>query len=98
MGTALKSPPVLIPEVVRGLGRRARNVDLNVREGRFQRWLALAAGLSSVASGLEVTYMHYRGSYSRGVMYTPVIMSAVLFGAGVWAFRSRRAARTVLPR
>jgi hypothetical protein len=30
-------------------------------------------------------------------MYTPVIMSAVLFGAGVWAFRSRRAARTVLP-
>lgn len=94
---ALKSQPVLIPEVVRDLGRSARRVNLNIREGRFQKWLALAAGLSSVVSGLEVTYMHYRGSYSRRVMYTPVIMSAVLFGAGAWAFRSRRAARTVLP-
>jgi hypothetical protein len=94
---ALKSQPVLIPEVVRGLGRSARPVDLNIREGRFQKWLALAAGLSSVLSGLEVTYMHYRGSYSRRVMYTPVIMSAALLGAGVWAFRSPRAARTVLP-
>ncbi len=41
--------------------------------------------------------MHYRGSYSRRVMYTPVILSAALLGAGVWAFRSRRAAKTVLP-
>jgi len=95
--TAVKTRPVHIPEVVRGLGRSARRVDLNIREGRFQKWLALAAGLSSVLSGLEVTYMHYRGSYSRRVMYTPVIMSAALLGAGVWAFRSRRAARTVLP-
>ncbi len=88
---------VLIPEVVRGIECGAREVDLRVREGRFQKWLALAAGLSSALGGLEVSYMHYRGSYSRRVMYTPVIMGAALFGAGVLAFRSRRAARTVLP-
>ena len=70
---------------------------MRVREGRFQRWLALAAGLSSALSGLEVGYLHYRGSYSRRVMYTPVILSAALLGAGVWAFRSRQVAKTVLP-
>ena len=88
---------VLIPEVVSRLEQGVKDIDMRVREGRFQRWLALAAGLSSALSGLEVGYQHYRGSYSRRVMYTPVILSAALLGAGLWAFRSRRAAKTVLP-
>ena len=71
--------------------------DLDIREGRFQRWLALIAGASSVLSGIEVTYEHYKGSYSRRIMYTPVILSAALTAAGVAGFFSRRAARTVLP-
>lgn len=67
-----------------------------IREGRFQRSLALLTAATSVFSGLEVAYEHYRGSYSRRVMYTPVILSGVLAIAGVAAFFSRRAARTVL--
>ena len=79
------------------LERDAREVDLDIREGRFQRWLALIAGLSSVLSGIEVTYEHYRGSYSRRVMYTPVILSGALAAGAFAGFFSRRAARTVLP-
>ncbi len=75
----------------------AHEVDERVREGRFQRWMALIAGLSSALSGLEVTYEHYRGSYSRRVMYTPVILSGLLTVTGLAAFRSRRVARTILP-
>lgn len=75
----------------------AEFADEHIREGRFQRSLALIAGLSSVLSGLEVAYEHYRGSYGHRVMYTPVILSGALLGAGVWAFKSKRAARTVLP-
>ncbi len=71
--------------------------DEDIREGRFQRSLSLIAGLSSVLSGLEVTYEHYRGSYSRRIMYTPVLLSAGLLGAGLWSFKSKRAAQTVLP-
>jgi hypothetical protein len=71
--------------------------DVIIREGRFQRWLALAAGLSSALGGLEVGYLHYRGSYSRRVMYTPLVLSVALSGAGISAFWSRRAAKTVLP-
>jgi hypothetical protein len=69
----------------------------HVREGRFQRSLALIAGLSSALSGLEVAYEHYRGSYSNRIMYTPVILSQALLAAGVYATMNRRAARTILP-
>jgi hypothetical protein len=68
----------------------------HVREGRFQRSLALLTAATSVISGLEVAYEHYRGSYSRRVMYTPVILSVLLAMAGLAGFFSRRAARTVL--
>ena len=37
----------------------------HIREGRFQRSLALTAGLSSAIAGLEVAYEHYRGSYGQ---------------------------------
>ncbi len=74
----------------------ARIAANHIREGRFQRSLALLSAATSIISGLEVAYEHYRGSYSRRVMYTPVILSGLLAIAGVAAFFSRRAARTVL--
>jgi hypothetical protein len=74
----------------------AESVDEHIREGRFQRSLSLLAGVSSLVTGLEVGYEHYRGSYSRRVMYTPVALSFLLFAGGVAGFFSRRAARRVL--
>lgn len=84
-----------------GLAVRHARQDLeivadHIRDGQFQRSLSLLTAATSVLSGLEVAYEHYRGSYSRRVMYTPVIMSAVLALAGVAGFFSRWAARTVL--
>jgi hypothetical protein len=67
-----------------------------IREGRFQRSLSLLTAGTSIASGLEVAYEHYRGSYSRRVMYTPVVLSFLLAIAGITGFLSGRAARTVL--
>lgn len=74
----------------------AETIGRLIREGRFQRSLSLLTAATSVISGLEVAYEHYRGSYSRRVMYTPVILSAVLGIAAVAGFFSRRAARVVL--
>ncbi|HTW83361.1 MAG TPA: hypothetical protein VMD91_04725 [Candidatus Sulfotelmatobacter sp.] len=71
------------------------NLRNHVREGRFQRTLALLAAGASALSGLEVAYEHYRGSYGQRIMYTPVVLSAALTGAGVWAFFSRSAARSI---
>jgi hypothetical protein len=67
-----------------------------IREGKFQRSLALLTAVTSLVSGLEVAYEHYRGSYSRRVMYTPVILSILLAAAGFAGFFSRRAARGIL--
>jgi hypothetical protein len=71
-------------------------IDAHIREGRFQRSLSLMAGLSSVLAGVEVAYEHYKGSYGQRIMYTPVILSFALAGAGAWGFFNRWAARTVL--
>jgi hypothetical protein len=64
------------------LQTQVAEADLDIREGRFQRWLALIAGASSALSGIEVTYEHYKGSYGRRIMYTPVILSGALTGGG----------------
>ena len=77
-------------------GRDAEIIAAHVREGHFQRSLSLITAGASVLSGLEVAYEHYKGSYSRRVMYTPVILSGLLGVAGLAAVFSRRAARTVL--
>lgn len=72
------------------------NVLEHLREGCFQRSLSFVVSVTSVASGLEVGYEHYKGSYSNPVMYTPVILSGALAGSGVFSVFSRRGARTVL--
>jgi hypothetical protein len=80
-----------------GVLRDLLEVDEHVREGRFQRSLALIAGASSVLAGLEVATEHLRGSYSQRIMYSPLLLSAALAGTGVWSAFNRRAARRVLP-
>jgi hypothetical protein len=68
----------------------------HLREGCIQRSLCLIVSMTSVASGLEVGYEHYKGSYSNPVMYTPVVLSGALAGAGLLGVFSRWGARTIL--
>jgi len=68
----------------------------HIQHGTFQQSMSLLVAGTSVISGLEVAYEHYKGSYSNPVMYTPVVLSGVLAAAGVAAFFSGRAARTFL--
>lgn len=88
---------VLTDLVPKGVRREGLVLEHHIREGRFQRSLALIAALSSLLSGLEVTCEHYRGSYSQQVMYSPVILSAALAVAGVAGAANRWMARRVLP-
>ncbi|WP_446741984.1 hypothetical protein [Silvibacterium acidisoli] len=95
---------VLTTELERGANRNlpaplseaATSILKHLREGCFQRSLCLIVSVTSVASGLEVGYEHYKGSYSNLVMYTPVILSGALAGAGLLGVFSEVAARTVL--
>src|SRR6185437_16242748 len=52
---------------------------------------------TSGLSGLEVAYMHYRGSYSRRIMWTPILLSQALLAAGIAGALRPRLARNLLP-
>jgi hypothetical protein len=78
------------------LGKGLVEADAHIREGRFQRALSLMAGTSSILAGLEVSYEHYKGSYGQKIMWSPVVLSGAMTGAGIWGFFSTWAARTVL--
>jgi hypothetical protein len=81
----------------RTLIRESRAVEQHIREGRFQRSLALITAFASLLSGWEVATEHYRGSYNQRLMYSPVLLTPVLMLAALWGALSRRAARTALP-
>ena len=79
------------------LSREGLVLVQDLREGRLQRSLSFIAAMSSLLGGLEVAYEHYRGSYGQKVMYTPVVLGALAFGACLWGAANRWAARTVMP-
>ncbi len=82
--------------LIPALARSSQVVVEHIRDGRFQRSMALVTAASSFVSGLEVAYEHYKGSYSNLIMYSPVLLSGGLTIAGIWGVCSERAARTVL--
>src|SRR6185437_8452959 len=71
-------------------------VDEHIKDGRFQRSLSLVTAASSFVSGLEVSYEHYKGSYSNPVMYTPVILSGAVTASSICAVFNERAAQTAM--
>lgn len=89
--TSPKALVALAPEPFR---KPAELVLQHIQQGAFQRSMALLVASTSVVSGVEVGYEHYRGSYSNPIMYTPVILSAVLASGAGAGFFSRRAATT----
>lgn len=86
----------LAAEILPRVTKVTQIVSEHIRDGRFQRSMALLTAGSSLISGLEVGYEHYKGSYSNPIMYTPVALSGVLTGASLWGAFSERAARTVM--
>lgn len=90
------TPKALSSRLPNPLRAPASTVLDYIQRGTFQRTLSLLVASTSVVSGMEVAYEHYRGSYSNPIMYTPVILSGVLTAAGTAAFFSRRMATTFL--
>ena len=93
----MDTSPRAIARVLPGWLREPTETAVDhIQHGAFQRSMALLVAGTSVVSGLEVAYEHYKGSYSNPVMYTPVVLSGILTFAGMAAFFSERAARTWL--
>lgn len=89
-------PRAIAENLPQPLQRYAETVLNAIEAGRFQRSMCLLVASTSIVSGAEVSYEHYRGSYSNPVMYSPVALSGVLTIAGFAGFFSDRLARTFL--
>lgn len=68
-----------------------------LREGRFQKHLAVSTAISAVASGFEALYSHYKNNFKFKAQWTPVIVAPMLAGASVAAVFHRKAAHSWLP-
>jgi hypothetical protein len=85
--------PSLVSRVIRetDLARR------EIRQGRFQRCMAVLAGFSAIVSGFEAYVQHTRGAFSNRWMWTPVLLTPPMVIASVAALVSKTAAHVFLP-
>src|SRR5579884_3666152 len=96
-GNAHRPLEVLSKALPHALTHDAEIVEQHIREGRFQKGLALVTAFAALLTGWEVTTEHYTGSYSMRIMYSPVVISPLLLLVSIWAVFRRRAARIFLP-
>lgn len=69
----------------------------DVREGRFQKQMAIATAISAFFSGFEAWYSHYKNNFRYKAQWTPVILAPLLMASGIGAAANRRVAQTWLP-
>jgi len=81
----------------RPLIRQADVLEQDAREGRIQRVLAGAMGVSALLNGVEALYSHYKNNFTYRVQWTPILLAPILMIAGFGAIGSKRIARTLLP-
>ncbi len=79
------------------LARELRLARLEIREGRFQRTMALVTAFAAVVSGFEAYTQHLRGAFNHWLMWTPVWLTPPAVLASLAAIGSKRAARRLLP-
>lgn len=74
-----------------------RRVLANLRAGRMQKTLGLAAAAAAPPLAFEIYLEHEKGSFADPWMWTPIVLAPPLAAAGIAAAFSPRVARTALP-
>ena len=72
-------------------------LEQDIREGQFQRLLAVVTVLSAFFSWVEALYSHYKNNFSFRIQWSPIIIAPLLMIAGIGTLWSRTVARTLLP-
>ncbi len=81
----------------RKITREGFIVEQDVREGRFQRAMGVAAAISAFCSGVESLYSHYKNGFTYRIEWTPILLTPAIIFAGLGTMWSRTIARTLLP-
>lgn len=86
-----------VPHLVNRIKTEAELARLDIRQGRFQKSMAILAAFSAIVSGFEAYVQHTRGAFANRWMWTPVLLTPVLVLAAAAALISRTAAQLFLP-
>ena len=78
-------------------GRELISIEQDIREGRFQRQVAIVTGISALLSGFEAYYSHYKNNFRYWVQWTPIVIAPVLAGVAFTSVKKPKLATTVLP-
>ena len=78
-------------------GRDLISTEQDIREGKFQRQVAIVAGISALLSGFEAYYSHYKNNFRYKVQWSPVILAPFLAAAAFLCVKKRRVAAEALP-
>jgi hypothetical protein len=89
--------PLLLSWLPRSITREGFIIEQDVREGRFQKALAVVTVFAAFFSWIESLYSHYKNNFSFRIQWTPIIIGPLLMAAGIGAVWSRAIARTLLP-
>jgi hypothetical protein len=77
--------------------RKLLSAEQDIREGRFQRQVAIVTGVSALLSGFEAFYSHYKNNFRYAAQWTPIIIAPALATAAFASVKSRKMATTALP-
>ena len=78
-------------------GRDLISTEQDVREGKFQRQVAIVTGISALLSGFEAYYSHYKNNFRYWVQWSPIIIAPLLAASAFASVKNRRLATTALP-
>jgi hypothetical protein len=95
--TALLRLPTRRATLAERVLAEVRVARTDLRQGRFERSMALMTAFSAVVSGWEAYAQHQRGAYAHRLMWTPVWLTPPTVLAALAALVNERAARRVLP-
>jgi hypothetical protein len=77
--------------------REIIGAEQDIREGKFQRQVAIVTAVSALMSGFEAYYSHYKNNFRYAVQWSPVVIAPLLAAAALASIKSRRIANTALP-
>ena len=77
--------------------REMISVEQDIREGRFQKQMAIVTAASALFSGFEAWYSHYKNNFRYKAQWTPILVAPLLAAASIAAVKNRKAATRLLP-
>lgn len=87
----------LVEVLPQTLSRDVSRAEQDIREGRFQRAMGVAAAISAFLSGFEALYSHYKNNFTYRVEWTPIVLTPLVMLAGFGSIWSRMMGRVFLP-